>query len=32
MSSIAITMMSISLIVIWGGLLYAINRLPNENE
>ncbi|MFC0309600.1 methionine/alanine import family NSS transporter small subunit [Gallibacterium trehalosifermentans] len=30
MSSIAITMMIIALIIIWGGLCVAIKRLPKE--
>ena len=30
MSGIAITMMSIALAIIWGGLLYSVKRLPKE--
>ncbi|OOH87221.1 hypothetical protein BMT54_10270 [Pasteurellaceae bacterium 15-036681] len=30
MSSIAITMMVIALTVIWGGLIFAVKRLPKE--
>ncbi|PJG82471.1 methionine/alanine import family NSS transporter small subunit [Caviibacterium pharyngocola] len=30
MSSIAIVMMVIALVIIWGGLLYSIKRLPKE--
>lgn len=32
MSTIAIVMMSIALIIIWGGLLLAIKRLPKERQ
>lgn len=32
MSSIAITMMCIALFIIWGGLAYAIKRLPKEEK
>lgn len=30
MSTIAITMMGIALVIIWGGLAYSIKRLPKE--
>ncbi len=33
MSSIAITMMCVALVIIWGGgLVYAIKRLPKEEQ
>lgn len=32
MSSIAITMMCAALVIIWGGLVYAIKRLPKEEK
>ncbi len=32
MSSIAITMMCVGLVIIWGGLVYAIKRLPKEEK
>lgn len=30
MSSLAITMMCVALVIIWGGLIYAVKRLPKE--
>lgn len=30
MSGIAILMMVVALVIIWGGLLFAIKRLPKE--
>ncbi len=30
MSTIAITMMTVALVIIWGGLIYSIKRLPKE--
>ncbi|WP_077463011.1 methionine/alanine import family NSS transporter small subunit [Rodentibacter caecimuris] len=32
MSNIAITMMIIALVVIWGGLIYSIWRLPEDQS
>ncbi|KMK51880.1 membrane protein [[Actinobacillus] muris] len=31
MSSSAIIMMIIALVVIWGGLIYSVKRLPKED-
>lgn len=31
MSSSAIMMMIIALVVIWGGLIYSVKRLPKED-
>lgn len=31
MSSSAILMMIVALVVIWGGLIYAVKRLPKED-
>jgi len=30
MTGIALTMMIVSLLIIWGGLIFALIRLPNE--
>ena len=30
MSTIAITMMGIALVIIWGGFVYSIKRVPKE--
>ncbi|PJG84340.1 methionine/alanine import family NSS transporter small subunit [Conservatibacter flavescens] len=30
MSTVAIVMMVIALVIIWGGLIYSIKRLPKE--
>ena len=32
MTSIAITMMIVALLVIWGGLIFSLIRLPKEEE
>ena len=32
MTSIAIAMMIVSLLVIWGGLIFALIRLPKEEK
>ena len=32
MTSIALTMMIVSLLIIWGGLIYALIRLPKEEK
>ncbi|MFQ9135337.1 MAG: methionine/alanine import family NSS transporter small subunit [Haemophilus parainfluenzae] len=32
MTSIAITMMIVSLLIIWGGLIFALIRLPKEEK
>lgn len=30
MSSSAVIMMTVALVIIWGGLVYAVKRLPKE--
>ncbi|WP_373766803.1 methionine/alanine import family NSS transporter small subunit [Glaesserella sp.] len=30
MSTIAITMMTVAFVIIWGGLIYSVKRLPKE--
>ncbi|WP_178410407.1 methionine/alanine import family NSS transporter small subunit [uncultured Haemophilus sp.] len=32
MTGIALTMMIVSLLIIWGGLIYALIRLPKEEK
>lgn len=32
MSGIAIVMMSVALVILWGGLFLAIKRLPKEDK
>ena len=32
MTGIALTMMIVSLLVIWGGLIFALIRLPKEEK
>ena len=32
MTGIAITMMIVSLLIIWGGLIFALIRLPKEEK
>jgi len=32
MTSISITMMIVALLVIWGGLIFALIRLPKEEK
>ena len=32
MTSIALTMMIVSLLIIWGGLIFALIRLPKEEK
>ena len=32
MTSISITMMIVSLLIIWGGLIFALIRLPKEEK
>ena len=32
MTGIALTMMTVSLLIIWGGLIFALIRLPKEEK
>lgn len=32
MTGIALTMMIVSLLIIWGGLIYSLIRLPKEEK
>ena len=32
MTGIALTMMIVALLIIWGGLIYALIRLPKEEK